>query len=61
MTTDACDKCGGCGQVADTDEQEPWTAWLDIPLKSSMAVVMGLVRPITCPQCKGTPKDNLNG
>ena len=58
MTTDVCDKCEGCGQVADTEEQEPWTAWLDIPLGSSMAVVMGLVRPIPCPKCKGKPKDS---
>lgn len=60
MTTDVCQKCEGCEQVADTEEQEPWTAWLDIPLKSSMAVVMGLVRPIPCPECKGEPPESLN-
>lgn len=61
MTTDICQKCEGCGQVANTDEQEPWTAWLEIPLGSSMAVVMGLVRPIPCPECKGVPTESLNG
>ncbi len=48
-----CSKCDGCGKVADTKDQEPWTAWTGLPLVSSMAVIVGLVKPIPCPACKG--------
>ncbi len=54
MSEEKCLKCDGCGKVADTEEQEPWTAWTSIPLQSSMAVLMGLVKPITCPKCDGS-------
>ena len=55
MTTETkCQKCDGCGQVADTDDEEPWTVWLDLPLKSSLAVLMGIVKPKTCPKCGGS-------
>ncbi len=51
-----CAKCGGTGKVVDMGDgqTEPWSAWLDLPLRSSSAVVMGLVRPVECPRCKGT-------
>jgi hypothetical protein len=52
--TDKCQKCDGCGKVADTDDQEPWTTWTSLPLHSAIAVVAGLVRPMTCPQCGGS-------
>jgi hypothetical protein len=48
-----CWKCKGCGQVADTDNQEPWTAWSSLPPGSDAAVRMGLVKPIRCPACSG--------
>jgi len=47
-----CPRCKGCGQIADTDQGEPWSDWLDLPLRSSVAVVVGLVRPIPCPACQ---------
>lgn len=50
-----CPKCEGCGQVADTDDQEPWTFWLKLPLESAAAVLMGLVNPIPCPVCSSAP------
>lgn len=50
----ACWKCNGCGQIANTDRQEPWTAWEQLPVRSAMAVVLGLVRPVLCPVCDGT-------
>ena len=46
-----CPKCLGCGQVADTDDQTPWSLWLKPPLESSQAAVSGLVKPIPCPRC----------
>ena len=51
MADDKCPKCGGCGQVADTEDEEPWTTWLALPLGSAQAVVMGLVKPKPCPKC----------
>jgi hypothetical protein len=51
-----CVKCAGCGQVADTDDQEPWTMWTKLPLESSAAVLMGLVKPKPCPACGGSGK-----
>lgn len=49
-----CTRCEGCGKLADTDEQEPWTAWAKLPLQSSMAVLSGLVKPVLCMVCNGT-------
>lgn len=48
-----CSRCDGCGQIADDEEGTPWIAWLNLPLKSSLAVLSGLVKPIECPDCKG--------
>jgi DnaJ-class molecular chaperone len=55
-----CPKCDGCGKVADTDNEEPWTAWLDLPLRSSIAVVAGIVRPKTCPDCNGSGQSSAS-
>jgi hypothetical protein len=48
-----CSRCEGCGQIANSDEGEPWTFWMNLPLKSALAVTLGLVKPVTCPQCDG--------
>jgi hypothetical protein len=52
----ACLRCDGCGQLADTDARESWTSWTSLPLQSSAAVLMGLVKPIPCDACDGTGK-----
>jgi hypothetical protein len=49
-----CEQCDGCGKIADSEDGEPWSAWLSLPLKSSFAVLNGLVKPIECPACKGS-------
>lgn len=49
-----CQRCRGCGQLADSDDREPWTDWTSLPLQSSAAVLMGLVKPIPCDGCGGT-------
>jgi hypothetical protein len=49
-----CERCNGCGLIADTDDGEPWTAWADLPPGSDLAVRMGLVKPISCLECGGT-------
>ena len=49
-----CQRCDGCGKVATTDDQEPWSAWLALPVESAQALLLGIVKPITCPGCGGT-------
>ena len=49
-----CDRCDGCGQIADSDEGEAWWTWATLPVPSNMAVTMGVVKPIPCPDCDGT-------
>lgn len=51
-----CDRCEGCGQIANTNSGEAWTHWADMPVKSAAAVMMGIVRPISCPDCGGSGK-----
>ncbi len=54
MKTDKgyCQRCRGCGQIANSDEGEPWVTWENLPEASKLAVRMGLVRPIPCPDCR---------
>lgn len=51
-----CGKCDGCGRVADTTTQEPWTAWMGLTLGQAASVVLGVVKPIPCPECDGSGK-----
>lgn len=51
-----CWRCRGCGQIADSERGEPWTDWMRLPLRSAVAVAIGLVKPIICPQCSGSGK-----
>lgn len=51
-----CGRCDGCGKIADGEEGAPWSVWESMPLKSSAAVLLGIVKPITCPDCGGTGK-----
>ena len=54
--TETCTKCDGCGEVADTEDQEPWTLWEALPEICRSAMTLGIVRAVTCPACKGTGK-----
>ena len=49
-----CDKCDGCGKVADSDDEEPWSDWLKLPVESASALLLGFVKPKPCPMCNGT-------
>lgn len=51
-----CTRCDGCGKIANTDDGEPWSVWLDLPVGSAAAILLGIVRPLTCPACGGTGK-----
>ena len=44
-------KCNGEGRVTNTEAQEPRSVWVDLPPGSDLSVKMGLVKPITCPEC----------
>jgi hypothetical protein len=52
-----CGRCDGCGKIADSDSGEAWTAWESLPPGSDLAVKMGIVKPIPCPECGGTGKE----
>lgn len=45
MTEAKCPKCNGEGQVADSADQEPWSAWANLPPGSDLAVRLGMVNP----------------
>ena len=51
---DACQRCLGWKRVDDGDDQVSWKYWEEMPAQSRVAVTMGLVKPITCPDCNGT-------
>jgi len=48
-----CERCNGCGQVADSETGEPWSYWEELPPGSDIAVRMGIVKPKSCPVCDG--------
>lgn len=50
----ACSACAGCGKVANDEDHTPWKYWAEMPLQSSVAVLMGLVKPETCLNCGGS-------
>ena len=52
--SDECTQCRGCGKVANSDKQEAWTYWTELPPGSDLAVRTGLIKPITCPRCGGS-------
>ncbi len=51
-----CPRCDGCGQIANSAQGEPWTQWLALPASSRLAITLGLVKPLECPDCQGTGK-----
>lgn len=51
-----CYRCDGCGQVANTKDMEPWSAWEALPKASKLAIRMGIVSPVPCPTCRGSGK-----
>jgi hypothetical protein len=49
-----CMTCDGCGKVADDGDQSPWSMWKELPPQSRTAVNLGLVHPMSCPDCGGS-------
>ena len=54
-----CETCEGCGQIADDGSMTPWKVWLDMPMQSTIAIQMGWVKPIDCPDCKSNKKEEI--
>lgn len=52
--TTPCPRCLGDKQIANSDDGERWSAWANLPAGSDLAVQVGIVKPITCPECNGT-------
>ena len=50
---DACQRCLGWKRV-DDGEQQSWKYWEELPSSSRIAINLGLVKPIVCPDCKGS-------
>ena len=53
MNDEKCQRCDDCGQIADSEDGAPWHVWANLPPGSDIAVRMGIVKPIPCPDCKG--------
>jgi hypothetical protein len=49
-----CPRCDGCGRIANSEAGEPWRVWEALPEASAVAVRLGIVKPILCPDCAGT-------
>lgn len=49
-----CPKCDGCGRIATDDEDTPWSVWENLPVRSAASVILGMVKPVTCPACSGS-------
>jgi DnaJ-class molecular chaperone len=51
----ACERCGGCGRIGGSGQQErPWCLFRGVPIQATLAKVMGMQRPRTCPDCAGS-------
>jgi hypothetical protein len=53
IATKPCPRCLGCGQLANSDDREPWSAWEALPPGSDLAVQLGIVQPEDCDECHG--------
>lgn len=53
-TPPPCVRCLGCGQVANSEDREPWSTWASLPAGSDLAVRTGLVKPVPCDDCGGS-------
>jgi hypothetical protein len=52
--THKCPTCAGCGKIANDEDRTPWKYWMELPLQSSVAVLMGMIQPVRCPDCRGS-------
>lgn len=57
---DACQRCLGWKRIANSDDGESWKYWAELPSPSNIAVQLGIVHPIACPDCNGTGQEPAN-
>lgn len=53
---ETCPTCEGSGKIANDGRGTPWQHWQELPLRSSPAIISGLVRPLECSECGGSGK-----
>ncbi len=49
----ACEQCLGWKRV-DDGELQSWKYFEELPAQSKIGIALGLIKPITCPRCKGS-------
>ena len=42
-----CQRCGGCKQIANSDDGEPWTVWEELPPGSDLAAPVWRIMRVT--------------
>ena len=55
-----CERCNGCGKIANDEEGTPWSYWESLPPENSLAIRIGVVKPLLCPECNGYGQINDN-
>ena len=50
-----CSRCHGSGLVANDEEGTAWCHWAELPPGADLAVRVGIVRPVPCPDCAVSP------
>ncbi len=60
MTDPNCDTCQGCGFIGDDDDHTPWKYLEELPPGSDIAVKMGLIKKLPCPECNVDAKVEPN-
>lgn len=56
--SETCFRCMGCGKIANDEEGSPWSYWAKVPFESAAAIILGVIKPITCPECGGAGVKN---
>lgn len=51
--SEPCERCRGCGAIANTQRGEAWADWVESDIPHA-EVTFGFVRPVECPDCGGT-------
>lgn len=54
---DVCGRCLGWKRV-DNGEHQSWKYWAELPEQSQVAVKLGFIKPVVCPDCNGTGRSN---
>ena len=50
----ACDRCDGCGQIANDSDGGAWATHYENSPHAAISIARGWVAPIPCPVCEGS-------